>query len=62
MAGEMVVIIREFIGGACKVEARYYEDDGGGRHLVSTLETLVDSEDLLGFDAVVSAVRRTFDR
>jgi len=62
VAGQLVIIVREYVGGACSVESRYYEDDGDGRTLVATAREIVDSEDLLGFEAVVTAARRTLSR
>lgn len=52
------MVVREYVGGACSVEARYYEEDGAQRQIVTTRTALYDSEDLLGFEAVVSAGRR----
>lgn len=56
MAGQLVVIVTESVGGAFFVEGRYYEDDGDGKRLKITDRTLVHDSGHSGFAGCLAAL------
>lgn len=57
MAGQLVVIVSESVGGAFFVQGMYYEDDGGGKRLKITDRSTVHDSPLIGFAGCLDALR-----
>lgn len=57
MAGQLVVVVSESVGGAFFVEGRYYEDDGDGKRLKVTDRTLIHDSAFMGFAGCLEALR-----
>lgn len=57
VAGQLVVIVTESVGGAFFVVGRYYEDDGDGARTVVTDRTLVHDSEHQGFAGCLHAIK-----
>lgn len=56
VVAQMVVVATESVGGAIFLDARYYEDDGDGRVLISDRRHIHDAQGLHAFQACLSAL------
>lgn len=57
MAGQLVVIVSESVGGAFFVQGHYYEDDGGGKRLKISDRASVHDSEHDGFAGCLDALR-----